>query len=280
MIERKLLFNLVKPSIISGFRLTITFTIIYLFAIVIIPLFELFINTSSMRFSDFINAISSDRVLHGYKVSFGTAFIAALICSFFGFITSWVLVRYQFYGKKLLDAIIDLPFALPTAVAGIALTALYIPQGIIGRLFSPFGFKIAFTPLGIIIAMIFVGLPFVVRTIQPTLEDLDKEIEEAAIILGASQWKIFTRIILPQTMPALMTGFAAAFARGLGEFGSVIFIAGNIPGLSEIIPLIIVIKVEQYDYAGASAIALVMLLVSFSILLLINIMQRKFNIRR
>lgn len=266
--------KLVKESVIPGFRLTFSFTIFYLILIVIIPLAGLFFKTATMSFSKFLEAVTSARVVHAFEVSFGASFLAALINAFFGLIIAWVLVRYQFFGKRILDAIVDIPFALPTAVAGIALTAIYSPQGWIGKLFTPFGLQIAFTPLGIIIAMIFIGLPFVVRTIQPVLEDMDKESEEAAVILGASRWQTFTRVIFPQIMPALLTGFAMAFARGLGEYGSVIFIAGNMPGVSEIVPLIIVIKLEQYDYAGATAIALVMLLASFSLLFVINMLQK------
>lgn len=250
------------------------FTLFYLILIVIIPLSALFYTTASMSFSAFIQAISSDRVLHAYLVSFGIAFIAALINSFFGLIVTWVLVRYRFWGRRMMNTLVDLPFALPTAIAGIALTTLYAPHGWIGQYFMRLNIKISFTPLGILVALIFVGFPFVVRSIQPVLEKIERLSEEAAMVLGASRWKTFTRVIFPQLLPSLLTGFALAFARGLGEYGSVIFIAGNVPGLSEIVPIIIVMKLEQYDYAGATAIALVMLLASFCLLLILNSLQK------
>jgi sulfate/thiosulfate transport system permease protein len=266
--------RLKAPSIIPGFSLTLGFTLFYLLLIVLIPLSGLFIKTATLNFGEFIKIVTDPRVMHAYKISFGISIAAAFINCFFGLILAWVLTRYRFPGKKLVDAAIDLPFALPTAVAGIALTALYAPQGWIGQYLEPLGIKIAFTPLGILIALLFVGLPFVVRTVEPVLQDIDREIEEAAMSLGATRWQTFQKVIFPTLMPALLTGFAMAFARGLGEYGSVIFIAGNIPRLSEIVPLIIVIKLEQYDYAGATAIACVMLVASFILLFIINWLQK------
>lgn len=264
----------VKKSVIPGFRLTLAFTLLYLGLIVLIPLAGLFFKTATMSFHEFLATVTTDRVIHAFKISFGASFIAALINMLFGFVVAWVLVRYQFPGRNVMNAIVDLPFALPTAIAGIALTALYAPHGWIGQYFNLLGLKIAFTPVGITIALVFVGLPFVVRTVEPVLDDMEKELEEAAASLGASPWQTFTKVILPYVMPALTTGFAMAFARALGEYGSVIFIAGNVPGVSEIVPLIIVIKVEQYDYTGATAIALMMLLASFVMLLIINLLQK------
>ncbi len=263
-----------SPSIIPGFGFTLGFTLLYLLLIVIIPLSGLFIKASVLSWSEFLHTISSPRVVHSYKISFGISLVAAIINSFFGLILAWVLARYDFSGKRLIDALVDLPFALPTAVAGIALTALYAPQGWIGQYLEPLGIKIAFTPLGILIALVFVGLPFVVRTVEPILQDMEKELEEAAASLGANRMQTFIQIILPSITPALLTGFAMSFARGLGEYGSVIFIAGNIPKVSEIVPLLIVIKLEQYDYAGATAIALVMLVASFILLFIINMLQK------
>lgn len=260
-----------KPSIIPGFGITMAFTLGYLLLIVVIPLAGLFFTTATLTLPQFVAAVTNDRVMHAYKLSFGLAFIAALINCFFGLVLAWVLARYRFPFKKAIDAMVDLPFALPTAVAGIALTALYAPQGWVGQ-YLPF--KVAFTPLGILIALVFVGLPFVVRTIEPILQDIDKEIEEAAMSLGASRWQTFWQVIFPAIVPAMLTGFAMSFARGLGEYGSVIFIAGNIPNVSEIVPLFIVIKLEQYDYAGATAIACVMLIASFIMLFIINWLQQ------
>ncbi len=227
-----------------------------------------------MSWADFWRTVTDDRIMHAYYISFGCAFLAALVNVFFGLIVAWILVRYQFPGRKLLDAVVDLPFALPTAVAGIALTALYTPDGWVGKYFEMIGIKVAFTPIGIMIALIFIGIPFVVRTVQPVLEDMNRELEEAAASLGASRWQTFTMVILPYIAPALLTGFAMAFARALGEYGSVIFIAGNMPMVSEVVPLLIIIKLEQYDYAGATAIALVMLISSFMLLLTINLLQK------
>jgi sulfate transport system permease protein len=262
-----------KHSVIPGFGLTLSFTIAYLLIVVLVPLSGLFIKTASMSFGEFMDAVTSDRILHAYKISFGLSFLAALVNCFFGLILAWVLARDRFPFKKIIDAMVDLPFALPTAVAGIALTALYAPSGWIGQYLSPLGIQVAFTPLGILIALVFVGLPFVVRTVEPILQDLDKELEEAALSLGATRWQTFWMIILPSIVPALLTGFAMSFARGLGEYGSVIFIAGNIPKVSEIVPLVIVTKLEQYDYAGATAIACVMLVASFIMLFVINLLQ-------
>ncbi len=239
-----------------------------------IPLSLLFVSTLGMSWEDFVETVTSDRMMAAYRVSFGIALIAALVNAFFGLIVAWVLVRYRFPGKKLVDAMVDLPFALPTAVAGIALTAIYAPDGWLGGWFDALGIQIAFTPAGIAIALIFIGLPFVVRTVEPILQEMDPELEEAAMSLGASRWQTFYKVILPHILPALMTGFAMAFARGLGEYGSVIFIAGNIPMVSEIVPLLIVVKLEQYDYQGATAIAVVMLVISFILLFIINMLQK------
>jgi sulfate transport system permease protein len=262
------------PSVLPGFRLTLGFTILYLTLIVLVPLSGLFVTTATLGWGEFWQAVASPRVMHAYKITFGYSLLAALVNGFFGLILAWVLVRYNFPGKRLLDAMVDIPFALPTAVAGIALTALYAPSGWIGKYLAPLGIQVAFTPLGILIALMFIGLPFVVRTLQPVLADMDREIEEAACSLGASRFQAFFLVVLPGIMPALVTGFVMAFARGLGEYGSVVFIAGNMPGVSEIVPLIIIIKLEQYDVAGATAIACVMLVASFALLLLINWLQR------
>ena len=250
------------------------FTLFYLLLIVMIPLGGLFISASALSWEQFVATVTDSRVMVAYRNSFGIALLAALINCVFGLMLAWALIRYEFVGKKLVDALVDLPIALPTAVAGIALTALYAPNGWIGQYLEPMGIKIAFTPLGILIALMFVGLPFVVRTVEPVLKDFEKELEEAASSLGANRFQIFTQIIFPSIMPALLTGFAMAFARGLGEYGSVIFIAGNLPYVSEIVPLYIVIKLEQYDIAGATAIACVMLVASFILLFIINWLQR------
>jgi sulfate transport system permease protein len=262
-----------RHSVLPGFGLALGFTVLYLSLIVLIPLSAAFIKTASMSWEAFWNTVTAPRVLASFELSFGAAFIAALINAFFGLIVAWVLVRYRFAGKKVIDAMVDLPFALPTAVAGIALTAVYSSRGWIGQYLEPSGIKVAFTPLGVVVALTFIGLPFVVRTVQPVLADLERELEEAASCLGANRWQIFTRIILPAILPALITGFALAFARGIGEYGSVIFIAGNMPMTSEIAPLLIITKLEQYDYAGATAIAVVMLIVSFLLLFAINLLQ-------
>ena len=270
--RKKMLFK--QHSVLPGFGLSLGFTVFYLSIVVLIPLSGLFIQTSEITFSEFWANITSDRVMHSYRVTFGSALIAALVNTFFGLIVAWVLVRYTFPFKKIIDAMVDLPFALPTAIAGIALAALYSPNGWIGQYLEPLGIKVAYTPIGITIALVFVGLPFVVRTVQPVLEDMDREIEEGAASLGATRLQTFRYVIMPHILPALLTGFAMAFARALGEYGSVIFIAGNMPNVSEIIPLIIVIKLEQYDYSGATSIAIIMLIVSFLMLFVINMLQK------
>jgi sulfate transport system permease protein len=259
--------------VLPGFNLTLGYTLFYLSIIVLVPLSAVFIKTASLGLSQFWDVVTTPRVLASYRLSFGASLLAAAINAVFGLMLAWVLVRYRFPGKKLIDALVDLPFALPTAVAGIALTALYAPNGWLGSLLAPFDIKIAFGPPGVLVALIFIGLPFVVRTVQPILEDLDTELEEAAASLGARRWQTFRHVILPILLPALLTGFALAFARAVGEYGSVIFIAGNIPMVSEITPLMIITKLEQYDYAGATAIAVVMLLFSFVLLLAINGLQ-------
>jgi len=274
-----LTLRLKQPSVIPGFGVALGFTLLYLTLVVLVPLSGLFIKTASMSWQDFIATVTAPRVVAAYKISFGISFLAALVNVIFGLIVAWVLVRYKLPFKKVFDAMIDLPFALPTAVAGIALSALYAPQGWIGKLLTPLGIHLAFNPAGITIALIFVGLPFVVRTVEPILQDMDTELEEAAAGLGANRWQTFTMVILPHILPALLTGFAMAFARGLGEYGSVIFIAGNMPMVSEIVPLVIITRLEQYDYTGATAIALTMLIVSFALLLVINMLQR-WNSRR
>jgi sulfate transport system permease protein len=259
--------------VIPGFGLSLGFTIFYLALLVLIPLSAIFLKTFTMSWDAFVSAVTSDRVMASYRLSFGAALIGAAINVLFGGIVAWVLVRYQFPGKRFVDALVDLPFALPTAVAGITLTSLYSANGWIGKYLQEMGIKVAFTPLGVVIALTFIGLPFVVRTVQPVLEDAERELEEAAASLGASPWQTFTRVILPSVVPALLTGFALAFARATGEYGSVIFIAGNMPMVSEITPLFIITKLEQYDYTGATAIAVVMLVVSFILLLAINLLQ-------
>jgi sulfate/thiosulfate transport system permease protein len=266
-------WSLRKPSVLPGFGLTLGFTLCYLSLIVLIPLAGLILAATGLGWSGFWSAVTTPRVLSAFRVSFGTSLVAALINAFFGLMVAWVLVRYSFPGKRIVDAIVDLPFALPTAVAGIALTALYSRNGWIGSWLEPMGIKVAFSPLGIIVALTFIGLPFVVRTVQPVLQDLAPEEEEAAVSLGATRWQTFCRVIFPAILPALITGSALAFARAVGEFGSVIFIAGGMPGISEIIPLLIIIKLEQFDYAGATAIATLMLIVSFAMLLAINVLQ-------
>ncbi|GGI53507.1 sulfate ABC transporter permease subunit CysT [Oxalicibacterium solurbis] len=263
----------IVTRVLPGFHLSLGFTLFYLSLIVLIPLSAVFLNTFSMSWDGFVAAVTSPRVLASYRLTFGAALLGALLNVFFGGIVAWVLVRYEFPGKKIVDALVDLPFALPTAVAGIALTALYSVNGWIGQYLEAIGIKVAFTPLGVVVALTFIGLPFVVRTVQPVLEDAERELEEAAVSLGASHWQTFAKVIFPTVLPALLTGFALAFARATGEYGSVIFIAGNMPMVSEITPLFIVTKLEQYDYAGATAIAVVMLLVSFAMLLTINLLQ-------
>ncbi|HSI73191.1 MAG TPA: sulfate ABC transporter permease subunit CysT [Fimbriimonas sp.] len=262
-----------SKRVLPGFGLSLGFTLAYLSLIVLIPLSAVFIKSAGMGTEDFLNAVTSPRVVASYKLSFGASLLAAAINVVFGLLLAWGLVRYTFPGKKLVDALIDLPFALPTAVAGISLTALYAKNGWLGQYLEPLGIKVAFTPLGILVALIFIGLPFIVRTVQPILEDLDAEFEEAAASLGANRLQTFWRVVFPTLLPALLTGFALAFARAVGEYGSVIFIAGNIPMVSEITPLMIITKLEQYDYAGATAVASVMLIASFVLLLIINGLQ-------
>jgi sulfate/thiosulfate transport system permease protein len=263
-----------KPeNVLPGFNLALGYTILYLSLIVLIPLSAAFIKTTELSFAEFWETVTTPRVVASYQLTFGASFIGASINAIFGLLTAWVLVRYNFPGKRIIDALVDLPFALPTAVAGIALTAVFAGNGWIGSWLEPLGIKVAFTPLGVVVALTFIGLPFVVRTVQPVLEDLEAEAEEAAASLGANRWQTFSRIIFPALLPALLTGFALAFARAIGEYGSVIFIAGNMPMVSEITPLIIITKLEQYDYAGATAVAVVMLVISFILLLAINGLQ-------
>jgi sulfate/thiosulfate transport system permease protein len=259
-----------RHSVLPGFDLALGFTLLYLGLIVLVPLAAAFLKTATMTWPAFWAAVTSPRVLASYRLTFGASFFAALLNAFFGLVVAWVLVRYDFPARRFIDALVDLPFALPTAVAGIALTALYSGNGWVGQ-FLPF--KVSFTPLGVFVALTFIGLPFVVRTLQPVLEDLSREVEEAAATLGANRWQTFTRVIFPILTPALLTGFALAFARALGEYGSVIFIAGNLPLVSEITPLLIITKLEQYDYTGATAIAVVMLVAAFALLLAINGLQ-------
>ncbi|MCX7249438.1 MAG: sulfate ABC transporter permease subunit CysT [Burkholderiales bacterium] len=259
--------------VLPGFGLTLGYTVLYLSLIVLIPLSALVFKTFTLSWEQFWTAVASPRVLASYQLTFGASFIAAVVNVFFGLLVAWVLVRYSFPGKKIIDALVDLPFALPTAVAGIALTALLAGNGWVGQLLEPHGIQLAFNRNGIVIALIFIGLPFVVRTVQPVLEDAEKELEEAATCLGATRWQTFRYVIFPTIAPALLTGFAMAFARAIGEYGSVIFIAGNMPMISEITPLIIIGKLEQYDYAGATAVAVVMLGISFMLLLVINALQ-------
>ena len=259
--------------VLPGFHLTLGFALFYLSLIVLIPLSALLFKTFTLTWDQFVAAVTSERVMASYRLTFGASLIAALVNVVFGLLVAWVLVRYEFFGKKVVDALVDLPFALPTAVAGISLTALLASNGWVGELLEPWGIQLAFNPKGVVIALIFIGLPFVVRTVQPVLEDAEKELEEAASCLGASRWQAFRHVIFPTIAPALLTGFAMAFARAIGEYGSVIFIAGNMPLISEITPLIIISKLEQYDYAGATAVAVVMLVISFVLLLVINALQ-------
>ncbi|OYU37095.1 sulfate ABC transporter permease subunit CysT [Novosphingobium sp. PASSN1] len=262
-----------QPSVLPGFGLSFGFTLAWLTLIVLIPLATIFLKAAGMGWAEFVAVGFSPRAMAAYRLSFGTAAAAGLVNAGFGLIVAWVLVRYSFPGKQVVSALVDLPFALPTAVAGIALTALYAPEGWIGQYLEPLGIKVAFTFIGITIALVFIGLPFVVRSVEPVLADLGREVEEAAATLGASRWQTFRHVIFPAIGPALLTGFALAFARGVGEYGSVIFISGNMPGRTEIAPLLIVTQLEQYAYAGATAIATVMMLASFAVLLLINLIQ-------
>jgi sulfate/thiosulfate transport system permease protein len=266
--------NIAKGTrVLPGFKLTLGYTLIYLSLIVLVPLAAAFIKTSSMTWPEFWHDVTSPQALASYRLSFGASFCAALVNAVFGLIVAWVLVRYQFFGKRIVDALVDLPFALPTAVAGITLATVYGPHGWIGQLLLPLGIKVSYTRLGVFVALTFIGLPFIVRTVQPVLQDFDAEIEEAAASLGANRWQTFRRVILPTLMPALLTGFAMAFARALGEYGSVVFISSNIPLKTQITPLLIMTKLEEFDYAGATALAVVMLIVSFLLLLAINLIQ-------
>jgi len=267
------LFRPKKIRVLPGFKLTLGFTLFYLGLIVLIPLAAVFWKTSTLTWPEFWHTITMPTALASYRLTFGASFCAALVNVVFGLIVAWVLVRYEFFGKKIVDALVDLPFALPTAVAGITLAALYSQHGWIGQLLTPLGIKVANTQTGIFIALTFIGLPFIVRTVQPILEDLDPELEEAASSLGANRWQVFWRVILPMLTPALLTGFALAFARALGEYGSVIFIAGNIPMKTQITPVIIMAELDMFDYAKATAIAVVMLVASFALLLTINVLQ-------
>ena len=262
-----------KNSVLPGFKLTLGYTVLYLGLIVLIPLACTLWKASALTWDQFWHIVTAPRVMASYRLSFGASFLAALINLFFGLLVAWVLVRYQFWGKRFVDALVDLPFALPTAVAGIALTAIYAPNGWIGHWLAPLGIKVAYTWLGVLVALTFIGLPFIVRTVQPVLEDFDREIEESAASLGANRWQTFWLVTLPMLRPALLTGFTLAFARALGEYGSVVFIAGNMPMKTEITPLLIITKLEEFDYPGATAIAVVMLVASFVLLLAINFLQ-------
>ena len=260
---------------LPGFGLSMGYTITYLSLIVLIPLSAIFLKTATMPWSNFVETVTSPRVVASYKLSFGASFLAAAIDSVFGFVIAWVLARYRFPGRRIMDALVDLPFALPTAVAGISLTTLYAPNGWLGQYLVPWGINVAFTRLGVLVALMFIGLPFIVRSVQPVLEDLGSDVEEAAESLSATPLQTFLRVILPTLMPSLLTGFTLAFARALGEYGSVVFISGNMPMKTEITSLLIISKLEQYDYAGATAIALVMLVASFALLLIINLLQAR-----
>ena len=269
-----------QRTAIPGMRLTLGLTLFWLSLIVLLPLSALFLRAASGGWEHFVSAAFSERAIAAYRVTFGCALLAAAINAVFGLLIAWVLVRYRFVGDRLVSALVDLPFALPTAVAGIALTAIYADTGWVGALVAPYGIALAYKPSGIVIALVFVGLPFVVRTVEPVLADLARDAEEAAASLGANRWQSFRHVVLPEILPALITGFALAFARGVGEYGSVIFIAGNMPFQSEIAPLLIVTSLEEYDYAGATGIAVVMLMVSLAVLLLINLVQHRERVRR
>jgi len=266
-------------SVLPGFGLTMGYTLVYLSLIVLIPLAATFLKSANLGWGEFWASVTQARVLASYKISFGASLLAASVNAVFGLIVAWVLVRYRFPGKSIVDAFVDLPFALPTAVAGIALAAIYAKNGWIGSLLEPLGIKVAFSELGVLVALTFVGLPFVVRTLQPVLEELEPELEEASASLGASRWQTLRHVVFPELLPALLTGFALSFARALGEYGSVVFISGNLPMRTEITPLLIITRLEQYDYAGATALAVVMLLASFALLLLINTLQKWSNWR-
>ncbi len=269
-----------REKIIPGFNLTLGFTIFYLSLLVFIPLSMVFLNLFKLDFATFSKHVFAARTLAAFKITFLTSFIAALVNSFFGFIVAWVLVRYKFPGRKIFDSLVDLPFALPTAVAGIALTAAYAPSGTLGRILTSVGIEVAYTPIGIFVALVFIGIPFVVRSLQPVIEDIDMEIEEAAATLGASRMTTFITILLPSLFPAILTGFCLSFARGLGEYGSVVFISGNMPMKTEILPLLIMTKLEQFDYQGATALSFIMLMISFLMLLSINYLQGLLQKRR
>lgn len=262
-----------KKNVLPGFRLSLGYALVYLSLLVLIPLGGLILKSSTLSWPQFWEVATSERALAAYRVTFGCSLLAAIVNAFFGLIVAWVLVRYDFFGRRVVDAFVDLPFALPTAVAGITLTTLYASNGWIGSLIEPMGFKVAFTPWGIVVALIFIGIPFVVRTVQPVIEDIEPEIEEAASTLGATRWQTFRRVLFPALFPALLTGFALSFSRAVGEYGSVIFIAGNMPLVSEITPLLIISKLEQYDIVGATVLAVVMLVISFVLLLFINVLQ-------
>jgi len=262
-----------SQSVLPGFGVSLGITCTYLSLMVLLPLATVFARSAELTGDQFWNTVTDPRVVASYRVTLSASFVAAALNTVFGLLVAWVLVRYRFPGRRLVDAMVDLPFALPTAVAGIALTTLYAPNGWVGSYLEPFGIKVAYTWLGITVALMFIGLPFVVRTVQPVLDDLEVEVEEAAASLGARRWQTFARVILPSVGPALLTGFALAFARAIGEYGSVVFISGNMPMKTEIVPLLIITKLEQYDYAGATAVALVMLVASFLLLLLINLLQ-------
>jgi sulfate transport system permease protein len=261
-------------SVLPGFGPALGFALTYLGLIVLIPLATIFVRSAGLGWHAFLATVTSPRVLASYRLSFGASFIGALINSTFGVLAAWVLTRYRFPGRRLMDALVDLPFALPTAVAGIALTTLYAPTGWVGSRLAPLGIQVAYAPLGVVLALTFIGLPFVVRTVQPVLQDLEVELEEAAASLGASRWQTFRRVLIPALAPAILTGFALSFARAIGEYGSVVFISGNMPMRTEVVPLLIMSKLEQFDYAGATAIAVVMLAVSFALLLGVNLLQR------
>jgi len=265
--------TVVRRSVLPGFGLALGFALAYLGLIVLIPLATIFFRSAGLGWHAFWETVSAPRVLASYRLSFGASFIGALINSVFGVLAAWVLTRYRFPGRRLMDALVDLPFALPTAVAGIALTTLYAPTGWVGSRLAPLGIQVAYAPLGVVLALTFIGLPFVVRTVQPVLQDLEFELEEAAASLGASRWQTFRRVLFPALAPAILTGFALSFARSVGEYGSVVFISGNMPLRTEIAPLLIMTKLEQFDYAGATAIAVVMLVASFALLLAINLLQ-------
>ncbi len=269
-----------SPGVLPGFGLTMGFTLTYLGLIVLIPLAALILKSVTLTWAQFVQEVTSPRVLASYRLTFGASLVGAIINSIFGAVVAWVLVRYEFPGRKLVDAMVDLPFALPTAVAGITLTAIYAPNGWVGKCLQPLGIPVAYTPLGVVVALTFIGLPFVVRTLQPVLESLDLETEKAAVSLGANRWYTVTRVILPTLVPAWITGFSLAFARGVGEYGSVVFIAGNMPMKTEITPLLIITKLEQYDYAGATSIGVVMLAISFTLLLTINWLQSRTGLHR